>query len=60
MRTAPLWGLHTRPAFLHDGRATTVEVAILAHDGQVRSVRDRFVGLTTEKKQALLAYLNSL
>jgi len=60
MRTAPLWGLHTRPAFLHDGRATTVQAAILAHDGQGRSARDRFVGLTAEKRQALLAYLNSL
>jgi CxxC motif-containing protein (DUF1111 family) len=60
MRTAPLWGLHTRPAFLHDGRATTVEAAILAHDGQGRSARDRFVGLSSAKKQALVAYLNSL
>jgi CxxC motif-containing protein (DUF1111 family) len=60
MRTAPLWGLHTRPLFLHDGRATTIQAAILAHDGQGRSARDRFVGLSSEKKQALLAYLNSL
>jgi CxxC motif-containing protein (DUF1111 family) len=60
MRTAPLWGLHTRPAFLHDGRATTVRAAILAHDGQGRSARDRFAGLNLEKKQALLAYLNAL
>jgi CxxC motif-containing protein (DUF1111 family) len=60
MRTAPLWGLHTRPAFLHDGRATTVQAAVLAHDGQGRSARERFVGLTSEKKRALLAFLNSL
>ena len=24
MRTAPLWGLRARPAFLHDGRALSV------------------------------------
>src|SRR6185436_10781905 len=60
MRTAPLWGLRTRPAFLHDGRATTVEAAILAHDGQGRSARERFAGLSAAKKQVLLAYLNSL
>jgi CxxC motif-containing protein (DUF1111 family) len=60
MRTAPLWGLHTRPVFLHDGRATSVEAAILAHDGQGGNARDRYAGLSSEKKRALLAYLNSL
>ena len=34
MRTAPLWGLRLLTTFLHDGRATTIEDAILAHDGQ--------------------------
>lgn len=32
VRTAPLWGLRTRTRFLHDGRATTLEEAILGHD----------------------------
>src|SRR5262249_55384587 len=33
MRTAPLWGLRVRTTFLHDGGASTIEAAILAHDG---------------------------
>src|SRR5205814_1921100 len=27
IRTAPLWGLHHRTHFLHDGRATTIDAA---------------------------------
>ena len=36
MRTAPLWGLREIKRFLHDGRATTIDQAIRAHDGQAR------------------------
>ncbi|MES1205580.1 MAG: di-heme oxidoredictase family protein [Pseudomonadota bacterium] len=32
-RTAPLIGLRFSPAFMHDGRAKTVEEAVLAHEG---------------------------
>jgi CxxC motif-containing protein (DUF1111 family) len=60
MRTAPLWGVRTRPALLHDGRATTIEAAILAHDGQGRGARNRFAGLSARARDALLAFLNSL
>ena len=34
MRTSPLWGLRARTVFLHDGRATTLDGAIRAHDGE--------------------------
>jgi CxxC motif-containing protein (DUF1111 family) len=60
MRTAPLWGLRTRSLLLHDGRATTIQAAILAHDGQGRAARDRFTTLGTAAQQALLAFLSSL
>lgn len=60
MRTAPLWGLSSRPVFLHDGRATTPEAAILAHDGQGRASRDAFVALRAAQRQTLLAYLQTL
>jgi CxxC motif-containing protein (DUF1111 family) len=32
-RTAPLMGLRFMPAFLHDGRARTIEEAVAAHEG---------------------------
>ena len=60
MRTAPLWGVRNRTALLHDGRATTVEAAILAHDGQGRAARNRFAGLSARTRAALLAYVSSL
>jgi CxxC motif-containing protein (DUF1111 family) len=60
MRTAPLWGLRVVTRFLHDGRASTIEAAILAHDGQGRAARDRFAALDAGAKAKLLAFLNSL
>lgn len=60
MRTAPLWGLRFVTAFLHDGRATTLDQAILAHDGQARGARNRFAALAAEQKAKLMAFLQSL
>ena len=60
MRTAPLWGLRLFTAFLHDGRAGTIEEAILAHDGQGRAARDRFAALPAEEKVTLVAFLRTL
>ena len=60
MRTAPLWGLRVIERFLHDGRASTIEDAILAHDGQAKRARDHFADLSQRDKQRLLAFLNSL
>jgi CxxC motif-containing protein (DUF1111 family) len=60
MRTAPLWGLAANATLLHDGRATTVSAAILAHDGQGRFARDRFIFLDARAREQLLAFLASL
>ena len=60
MRTAPLWGLRTRTTFLHDGRATTISDAILAHDGQGARSKQRVSSLTPREMNDLLAFLNSL
>lgn len=59
MRTAPLWGLHHRTKFLHDGRATTIEAAIAAHDGQAAASRNAFNALTASEKTAMLAAMKS-
>src|SRR6185295_9340847 len=60
MRTAPLWGLRFINNYLHDGRARTLDQAILAHDGQARSARDQYAALAAEPKSKLIAFLNSL
>ncbi len=60
MRTAPLWGLRKITTYLHDGRATTLDAAILAHDGQAKKARNRYAGLPAYQKAWLTAFLNSL
>jgi CxxC motif-containing protein (DUF1111 family) len=60
MRTAPLWSVRFATTLLHDGRATTLSAAILAHDGQGRTARDAFAGLGKEQQAHLIAFLNSL
>ena len=67
-RTTPLWGLgmvsallrEGRPGFLHDGRARTIEEAILWHAGEAKNSKLQFKNLTNEQRQKLLAFLNSI
>ena len=65
-RTAPLWGIGLTEAvagyahFMHDGRARTLEEAILWHGGEAQAARDRFTGLTKVEMDALIAFLISL
>ena len=60
MRTAPLWGARIRTSFLHDGRAKTIEEAILAHDGQGLAARNNFALLRTHEQAEVLEFINSL
>jgi CxxC motif-containing protein (DUF1111 family) len=65
-RTPPLWGIglvetvngHTR--FLHDGRARSLEEAILWHGGEAEAARLAFTELSEEELDALLAFLQDL
>ena len=60
MRTAPLWGVRVLTTFLHDGRATTLSQAILAHAGQGKAAAKHFASLKSTDKANLLAFLNTL
>ena len=65
-RTPPLWGVglvqtvnrHTR--FLHDGRARSLEEAILWHGGEAEKSRERFRHLSADERAALLRFLESM
>jgi CxxC motif-containing protein (DUF1111 family) len=65
-RTAPLWGLGWSAAvngnawLLHDGRARSVEEAILWHGGEARAAREGYLGLPAAARRALAAFLASL
>jgi len=59
-RTAPLWGVGSRSRLLHDGRATSLSAAILAHDGEGAAAAQAFRTMTAQQRQHLLAFLESL
>jgi CxxC motif-containing protein (DUF1111 family) len=65
-RTTPLWGLRLMEAFLdgeaflmHDGRARSVEQAILLHGGEAAVVRTAYSALSASDKAALLDFVRS-
>lgn len=60
MRTAPLWGLHTRSRMLHDLSAFTRNNAILAHGGEATNVINSYRALSTTQKNQIVTFLNSL
>ena len=65
-RTPPLWGigltekLLVTPNFLHDGRARTLEEAILWHGGEAEGVVDRFKNLSRDQRESIIKFLNTL
>lgn len=65
-RTPPLWGLGLIPKvnghsrYLHDGRARSLEEAILWHGGEAQSSKLRFQQLDASQRQAFIAFLESL
>jgi CxxC motif-containing protein (DUF1111 family) len=60
LRTAPLWGLRTKPRFMHDLRSLSLEDAISRHEGEAREPAKRFRELSPEERQALITFLNTL
>lgn len=66
-RTPPLWGLGLSKNsqggqyfLLHDGRARTIEEAILSHGGEADQIRENFKQLNAEQKSQLIKFLESL
>jgi CxxC motif-containing protein (DUF1111 family) len=65
-RTPPLWGIGLTGAvsrntnFLHDGRARTIEEAILWHGGEAQRARDAYSNFSREERDALVAFVKSL
>jgi CxxC motif-containing protein (DUF1111 family) len=65
-RTAPLWSLGLVPVvnghsfYLHDGRARSLEEAVLWHGGEAAAQQRAFRALPADERAALLAFLGSL
>ncbi|MDB6067602.1 MAG: hypothetical protein JWR26_3810 [Pedosphaera sp.] len=65
-RTPPLWsigltaGMCGGEAYLHDGRARSLEEAILWHDGEGAAAKEAFRTMSASDRAALIAFLKSL
>lgn len=66
-RTPPLWGLGLSPAsqggqyfLLHDGRAKSIEEAILMHGGEATNSKNQYQSLSQSEKEDLIKFLESL
>ena len=65
-RTPPLWGIavskkvNGNAQYLHDGRAQSLEEAVLWHDGEARASRQAFMSLSQQERDDMLAFVASL
>ena len=59
-RTPPLWGVADSGPYLHDGRAATLEEAILMHGGEAELARNNYEKLSAKEKELILEFLGSL
>jgi CxxC motif-containing protein (DUF1111 family) len=59
-RTAPLWGVADSGPYLHDGRAETLDDAILAHGGEGSDVTARYQALSGRDRAAIIGFLKTL
>jgi CxxC motif-containing protein (DUF1111 family) len=66
-RTPPLWGLGLSKNsqggqyfLMHDGRARSIDEAILLHGGEANQIRNNYQMLTADEKTKLIQFLESL
>ena len=66
-KTPALWGLGLSKNaqggtyfLLHDGRATSIEQAILLHGGEAEISKNKYIQLSPTEKEQLIKFLESL
>jgi CxxC motif-containing protein (DUF1111 family) len=66
-KTPPLWGIGKyklatgkSPELLHDGRAKTIEEAILWHGGEAKNTKKVFMSLTKTQRESIIKYIKEL
>lgn len=64
-RTTPLWGLSDykkgdNVRYLHDGRAKTLNEAILWHGGEANDIKIAYENLDKKNKEKLINFLREL
>ncbi len=58
--SAPLWGVSQTGPWLHDGRASTLDEAILAHGGEALASREAYSNLPVDQRRAVVEFLKTL
>ncbi|XPV69332.1 MAG: di-heme oxidoredictase family protein [Halarcobacter sp.] len=66
-RTPALWGLSLnekvtgkKPRLLHDGRARSVQEAILWHDGEAKNIKENYMKLEKKDRDFILKFLEEV
>jgi len=65
-RTPPIWGIglydkvSKEANYLHDGRARSIEEAILWHGGEAKKSKEDFMALDKKRREKLIGFLNSI
>lgn len=66
-RTMPLWGIGSyeqtlgkKPDYLHDGRARSIEEAILWHGGEALKAKKDFMSLTKQQRDKIIKFIGTL
>jgi len=65
-KTPALWGIglfertNGTPFYLHDGRARTIEEAIMWHGGEAEASKNSFYNLSVTERKALIRFIKSL
>ncbi|WP_036975845.1 di-heme oxidoredictase family protein [Pseudoalteromonas luteoviolacea] len=65
-RTPPLWGIGLQKriqgfeGYLHDGRAKTIEEAVLWHSGEAKKQQQAFKALSLQERESLIYFLKQI
>ncbi len=59
-RTAPLWGFRDSGPYLHDGRADTIDQAVVLHGGEAAKITSKYFSLSVRERRQVEAFLKSL
>jgi cytochrome c peroxidase len=59
-KTPPLWGVADSAPYFHDGSCSTLEKAVLKHEGDAETVRLAYQHLGSDDRDAIIAFLKTL
>jgi CxxC motif-containing protein (DUF1111 family) len=59
-KTPALWGVADSAPYMHDGKAQTLEQAIMRHGRDAKTVREAYLKLHPDDKAALMGFLRTL